>query len=373
MKETGIARTHRDLVRFSSDKDPEYQLVKAILREMVNAAPRISKARFNDTRRLSIDSKIYRDILDVLDGPEPKRKLKALLQRPSSESWIVKDRELTFVEWLDDDEGRRDNYLWIHGPKGKGKSTAVASIVKAIDEKIRKLEENQDQQSPHLLAYFFCEATPDYCTAEDVVKSLMRQLCHQQEILATYAVQFLKKQGEHKERPQAKMSIENLWQSLEDMLSEASVGTIFFVINNLDELEQSPSTDKLFSFIREDTERMSSSGGSEKSHRVRTKWLISSRSHKNMQNLFGSSAVRKIDLDDAKYGDQQQQALRKYAVSISPPQLVERIECRLKSFHMKATWTEALTIRPSGMKLIQGLVSGSKLKTCRGKRNIQWP
>ncbi|PSR84431.1 ankyrin repeat-containing domain protein [Coniella lustricola] len=310
---------------------------------MVSSAQRTAKLRFNDKRRLSIDSKIYKDVLEVLEGSEPKLKLKSILQRPSSESWIVRDKEETYMKWLsdekDDEDDKKDRdddgenelgrprrtskYLWIHGPKGKGKSAAVASIIKAIDNKNRELEEQKQDQSPHLLAYFFCDASPNYCTAEDVVKSLLRQLCDQQEILATYAVQFLKKQGgggqsgssEHKERGQAKPSIENLWLCLEEMLTEVSVDTIYFVVNNLDDLKPEPSTDKLFSFIGEDVKRMGSQSNNDTSrlHRVKMKWLISSRSHKNMQNLFDSPHVGKIDLDDAKYGDQQYEALRKYA------------------------------------------------------------
>lgn len=309
MGETGLPRAHRDLVRFESDKDSSYQLVKVPLREIVNAAPRTAKARFNDARRSSIDPGTYRDIVRVFDGAEPKRKLKAIQQKLTPETWIVAGKERLFDDWLEKAD-RNTEYLWIHGPEGKGKSTAAAAIVEAVDERIRKREEHPDQ-SPQLLAYFFCEATPDYCTAEDVVKSLLQQLCLQQEILATYAMQFLKKELNHTDRPKASLSIENLWQCLQEMLSEGTVDTIYFVINNLNELEQSPSTTKLFSLIQDDIDRMSSG----MAHKVRTKWLITSRSHKVMLNMLGSREVQKIDLDDAKYGNQQQQALQKYAVS----------------------------------------------------------
>lgn len=313
MGQTGLPRTHRDLVRFESDKDPAYQLVKAPLREIVNAAPRIAKARFNDARRSSIDPRTYQDILKVFYGADPERKRKALQQQSTSEIWIVKEsKESLFFDWLENTT-RDTDYLWIHGPEGKGKSTAAAAIITFIGERIRGLEQEHPDQSPQLLAYFFCETTPDYCTAEDVVKSLLRQLCQQQEILATYATHFLESKLDNKEGLKAKLSIENLWQCLEDMLSEGTLGTIYFVINNLNELQESPSKEKLLSFIQDDIKCMSSSRPGAK--KVRTKWLITSRSHKAMENILSSKEVRNIDLDDAKYGDQQQQALRKYAVS----------------------------------------------------------
>lgn len=309
---TGILRTHRDLVRFESDKDLEYQLVKAPLRKIVNAASRIAKARFNDTRGLSIDPQTYRDILGVLHGADPKSKLKILQHRLTSEAWIVRDKNSHYVEWLQNTD-RENDYLWIHGPEGKGKSTAAAAIINAVTEKIRNLEEHTDH-APSLLAYFFCESTSDYCTAEDLVKSLMRQLCEQQEILATYATQFLNKKIDQTARPKASLSIENLWTSLEEMLAEGTIDTIYFVINNLQELDRSPSTEKLFSFIRDAIKR-SSCDRVGKVKRVKTKWLITSRGHKVMQDMLESAVVRKIDLDDPKYGDQQQRALQKYAVS----------------------------------------------------------
>ncbi|KAF3764164.1 hypothetical protein M406DRAFT_277649, partial [Cryphonectria parasitica EP155] len=307
MDQTGIPRAHRDLVRFESDKDPEYQLVKAPLRDIVNAALRVAKARFNDTRQLAIDPTSYRRILEVLEGAEPQQKLRVLRQKMTSESWIIRDGEPEYVDWLTS-ASRDNNYLWIHGPEGKGKSSAAAAIIGAVKEHIRKVEERGDQ-SPHLLAYFFCDNTPDYHTAEDVVKSLVRQLCQQQEVLATYATQFLEKKLDQRVRNKANLSIENLWQSLEEILSEGTIDTIYFVINNLHELDQqSPSTTKLYNFIQEDIERTSSGN-----HRkVWTKWLITSRSYKVMQDALGSK-IRAIDLDDPKYGNKQQRELQKYA------------------------------------------------------------
>lgn len=311
MDMTGLARTHRDLVRFESDKDSAYQLVKVPLREIVKAAPRTARARFNEARRLAVDPKTYRSILDVLDGADPKSKLKFVQHKLTSESWIVRDRESLYVDWLENTT-RPDEYLWIHGPEGKGKSIAAATIIGAIDERIRKLDDTD--QAPHLMAYFFCEATPDHCTAEDIVKSLMRQLCQQHEVLATYATRFLNEKLDDRSRPKASLSIENLWQSLEEMLSESTVSTIYIVLNNLHELYQSPSTAKLFAFIQRNTERISPDNVS-RVNKARTKWLITSRSHKVMRHMFSSPAVQEINLDDPKYGDQQQQALQKYAVS----------------------------------------------------------
>lgn len=273
------------------------------------AAPLTARGRFNATRQSAIDRPTYKKIIDILEGAEPQRKLKAVQRRSTAESWIVRDKEPEYMHWSQSD-ARQDHYLWIHGPEGRGKSNTSATIIKAVEEHIGEIDKNPDK-APHLLAYFFCEESPDYCTAEDLVKSLMRQLCQQQEILATYAGDFVKKDDDPGSRKKATLSIENLWQRLQSMLSEATIDTIYFVINNLHNLANSLSTDKLRALIKENIERVHSG----KNNKVRAKWLITSQSWQVFRNTIHSTEVRDIDLDDPKHGDQQQGDLRKYAWS----------------------------------------------------------
>ncbi|KAK3324113.1 ankyrin repeat-containing domain protein [Cercophora scortea] len=288
-------------------KDPEHQLVKAPLRRIVNSALLVAKGRLNSASQSLIDRTTYRKVLDLLAGAELQKKYRDLIGRPNADAWIIKYKEPEYISWLET-ETRQDDYLWIHGPEGKGKSETTAAIIQTIETKIGKLEESSDK-APQLLALFFCDQTPDHNTAEDVLKSLLRQLCLRYEILATYASHFIASRSE-RAKLKANLSIENMWQCLQDMLGEGSVGTIYLVVNNLHHLTDSPSTRKLLSFIQAEIERKSPSI----SNRVKTKWLITSRSYKEIRDIFGSSTnVRAINLDDPKYGGHQQQELQSYA------------------------------------------------------------
>ncbi|KAK3349711.1 ankyrin repeat-containing domain protein [Lasiosphaeria hispida] len=321
-EETGLARTHRNLVRFESFKDAQYQLVRAPLKRIVHSAPLHAKARFNYTRQSSIDRSTLTAVINALDGADVQRKFRCLSQRHASDSWIL--NELEYKDWLEN-ERDKDDYLWIHGPEGKGKTTAVTAVIKKIESNISKDELNHADRFPTLLAYFFCDQAPDYCTAEDVVKSLLRQLCQQQDVLATYAKQFISKPvadgspvKSDNSNNSTVLGIENLWQSLRDMLTESSIGTVYFVICNLHELpEEEDSTKKLLSFLQtaiEESFATSSSESPQSMKRVRTKWLFATRDRLSIRQVLGSSpAVRGIDLNDEKYGDKVKLELQRHA------------------------------------------------------------
>ncbi|KAK4199784.1 hypothetical protein QBC40DRAFT_254670 [Triangularia verruculosa] len=307
--ETGLARTHRDLVRFGTCKDSQYQLVRAALKRIVLAVTRSAKARFNYTRQFSIDPKTHKSVIDALDGADVQRKLKSLSQRLASDSWILKEPE--FRDWLED-KTKVDDFLWIYGAEGRGKKPAVTAVVKNIESTISKLEVESSDRSPTLLAYFFCDQNPDYCTAEDVVKSLLRQLCLQQESLANYAKQFIPKaasggnstKGDSGSGNSSALGIENLCQCLRDMLTESSIDTVYFIICNLHELpEEEDSTKKLLSFLQSVVD----SPQLETGKRVRTKWLFATRDRIAIRRVLSSNeAIRKIDLKDSeKYGNKK--------------------------------------------------------------------
>lgn len=360
-EELGLARTHRDLVRFEGIKDPDYQIVRGVLRRIVNGAARNAKSRFNCTRQTSIDRDTYMAVVDALEGAEVEKKLRSLTQRfklsssGASDSWITK--EVQYRSWLEnEDPSKKDDYLWIHGPEGNGKTAAVASVVREIKTKIQDDELKYPDRPPTLLAYFFCDSqATDFGAAEDLVKSLLRQLCQQQDVLATYAKNFVPKKKPEESAAAADttgaggsrtaLSIENLWQCLRDMLTESSVGSIYFVVGNLHELpepENNDSTRKLLSFLQtaiveeaNEPEDCADYSGNfvGVGSRVRTKWLISSRDRKSIQTVLQRPpTVREIDLEDPKYGNQIKRELQKHARA-----RVETLE-KQKGYNRAISW-----------------------------------
>jgi len=121
--------------------------------------------------------------------------------------------------------------------------------------------------------------------AEGFVKSLLHQPCLQEPALSRYAEQFIGDPLGEQNRPKAKLSIENMCQCLQDILTESSIGRIFLVINNLHLLEDSPLTDKLLAFIKADVSKAKAKGS-------KAKWVLTSQKDEALQKNSVSTAIR---------------------------------------------------------------------------------
>ncbi|KAI0541034.1 hypothetical protein GGR58DRAFT_458865 [Xylaria digitata] len=312
--ELGLAANHRDLVKFDGHKDLRWsQFVRDPLRRIIHGAQLTVKNRLNSVR--DIDRDMVSKIMEALEGAQIQRKRSTLRQTFAPSSWITTEAE--YIQWLAEgqsaseaEQSRNRDCLWICGPEGRGKTSASMAAVEEIETRIINNEEN-DSQDPVLLAYFFCDTTPDYNTAEDVLKSLIRQLINQQVTLAPYAKQFLKKTANEGAKSQARVAVENLWQTLQDMLTDEFIGRkVVFVLNNIHCLpEDSDSTIKFMNFLYAETHNLNT----DDSKRVPTRWFITSREAHNIEQALKTDGVRLVNLEDEKYGDQVQNALRKHA------------------------------------------------------------
>ena len=156
-----------------------------------------------------------------------------------------------------------------------------------------------------MLAYYFCEPA-DACTAEEMLKSLIWQLTQEEHALATHAKHFTEKSDRR-----ATFSVEVLWKSLQDMLSDTNATSrIYIVINYIHSLpSDSDATKKLLVYIKEDLQATAIENLSHSS----VKWLFTSRKARQDIDRNLSSSTQVIDLDDDKYSDQVQLELRKHA------------------------------------------------------------
>lgn len=218
--------------------------------------------RLNSTR--NINHETITDVMEVFEGAQIQKKRKALGAKYAASSWLTKEQE--YREWIStaaqgddimspmsptsptDANTKGVDCLWIQGPEGRGKTNGVIAAIDEIEKMIIADLESPSGQAPTLLAYFFLEPVPDYSTAEDLLKSLLWQLVKQNGVLAPYAKHFVKKKAKEdasKSTPQ--LTVENMWQVLQDMLSDEFIGSrVYFVINNLHVLpEESDSTAKL--------------------------------------------------------------------------------------------------------------------------------
>ncbi|KAJ8125223.1 hypothetical protein O1611_g8416 [Lasiodiplodia mahajangana] len=312
--ELGLASNHRDLVKFDGLKDSRWsQFVRDPLRKMIHGAQLAVKNRLNSVR--DIDRDMISKIMEALEGAQVQKKRHALRQTFAPSSWIT--AEVEYTQWLaegqteqETEQSQNRDCLWIRGPEGRGKTSASMAVVEEIETRVINKEENASQD-PVLLAYFFCDMTPDYNTAEDVLKSLIRQLINQQVTLAPYAKQYVKKAGNEGGKSQARVAVEHLWQTLQDMLTDEFVGRkVIFVLNNIHCLpEDSDSTIKLMNYLNGEVQDLTSND----TKRVPTRWFITSREAHNVEQALKADGVRLVDLEDEKYGDQVQNALRKHA------------------------------------------------------------
>ena len=322
----GLACIHRDLVKFDGFKDERYQLVRDPLKTIIHGAQLVVRNRLNSTR--NINHETITDVLDILEGAQIQKRRKALGGKYAASSWLTKEQQ--YCDWLStsspnydlvspispssptDSNPRGVDCLWIEGPEGRGKTNNTIAAIDEIEKMIMVDLESPSGQAPTLLAYFFCEPMADYCTAEDVLKSLLWQLVKQQGVLAPYAKHFLKKKAKEdasKSTPQ--LTVENMWQVLQDMLSDEFIGSrIYFVINNLHVLpEESDSTTKLMKFINSELKNITLPN----QKRVPVRWLFTSRDKYVVREAMKAPGVRLIDLEDEKYESQVQQELRKHA------------------------------------------------------------
>ena len=229
--------------------------------------------------------------------------------------------EKEFQQWLARDidphehrDTRRADCLWIIGAEGRGKTSATLAALEEVEKAIQDDEHLASGQSPSLLAYCFCDPS-DFSTAEKLLKSLLWQLTQKQPMFLPYAKQFTKREDKTTGKEDKKgipTSVENLWQSLQDMLSDDTTSSrIYLVINNLHSLSQeSESTRKLIDLIKAEMEIMNDSSA----NRTSVRWLFTSRkAKKNISDLLSIGQPHVIDLEDDRYADRVQLELRKHA------------------------------------------------------------
>ncbi|KAK7965799.1 uncharacterized protein PG986_000076 [Apiospora aurea] len=308
----GLAAGHRDLVKFKSAQDPHFQYVRHEVKDRINAAESTVKNRMNSVR--GVDQEMTNAIDDALDGGSVPARRKAAAGTFSPSDWVTKDPE--YIAWLAEDKTGNGggsetvkpvDCLWVRAHEGRGKTSASMAVISDYE----KRDASDRKQNPVRIAYFFCTQSQYSCTAEDILKSLIRQLNKQQGALAFYAKSFIKKAKGDKSP--AQVTIENLWQTLQEMLTDTLIGSkVIFVLNNLHVLpENSASTIKLMNFIQTELSDMNEMG----SRQALTRWFITSRESHIVAKALNVDGVRLVDLEDPKYENQVQIALKRTAKS----------------------------------------------------------
>ncbi|KAK5940015.1 hypothetical protein PMZ80_007433 [Knufia obscura] len=304
----GLASNHRNLVKFQGPKDDRYQLVRGSIKPIIQMSHSIAKSRLNATRNIDRDTVLA--VKKVLKGPDMDSIRNAVKRKDTSSSWLVAEPE--YQAWLHESpKGQRIDAMWIRGQAGRGKTSNTLAVLDDLDARIA---DSSGDKAPPLVVFYFCQSGADQSTAEDILKSFLQQLIDQQEILVPHAKHFMKKKAKEDsretQRSALQLTVENMWQTMQDMLYDPFIGTVYFVVNNLHVLpEDSPSTQKLLGLIGAEVSRTSTSD----SDRVPVRWLLSSRNVRTIKTALEAKVVRLIDLEDDKYEDQVKKELRRHA------------------------------------------------------------
>ncbi|EMD64525.1 hypothetical protein GGP41_006925 [Bipolaris sorokiniana] len=150
--------------------------------------------------------------------------------------WITQNE--TYRAWLKSDSGRDNDgddngdtrLLWISGGPGKGKTMISVFLTEQLKEHTARMD-NAD------LVFFFCSAEDKRRnTAIAVLRGLVHQIIIKRPLLVKYALPYFKPP----ERIQQTLSsLETLWIIFSNIITDVELGTVFCVLDGLDECEDS--------------------------------------------------------------------------------------------------------------------------------------
>lgn len=228
----GLASDHFGLNKFDGPKDGAYISVAGEVNAMVQKANGILKSRANTTRQILVDDATFQTILDDLKATDQQKDMQdSLRSRPESQaSWVLTNEH--YVNWH---EGKTKDprVLWIHGNAGKGQPVVASSIV-------HHLEEQAKAKEGVFLAYFFCDEKDSHRRSiRDILKLLMRQMIWKSRNLTEHLLidEGKGKKGGRKSLNFDTVPLAALWRSLQSMLNDSSVESVYFLINAFDETD----------------------------------------------------------------------------------------------------------------------------------------
>lgn len=264
----GLASDHFGLNKFDGPKDGAYISVAGEVNAMVQKANGILKSRINASRQILVDDGTYQTILDDLKATDQQKDMQdSLRSRPESQaSWVLTNEH--YVHWHKG-KAKDPRVLWIHGNAGKGQPVVASSIV-------HHLEEEAKTKEVVFLAYFFCDEKDSHRRSiRDILKLLMRQMIWKSRNLAEHLLvdEGKGKKGGRKSLNFDTVPLATLWRSLQSMLNDASVESVYFLVNAFDETDG--ETRKEFLDL---LEPYLESGEEMNSEDTMVKWVFLSRS-----------------------------------------------------------------------------------------------
>ncbi|KAL8839664.1 MAG: hypothetical protein Q9176_004271 [Flavoplaca citrina] len=220
---------HSGLNKFTGPKDGAYSMVSYEISTIVQHAHSIIKSRESAKRQNLIDSGDYEDIQEALGVTNPKQDMEeSMAGRPASQAfWVLKNE--IYDRWK---TMQASQLLWIHGDPGKGQAVVASALVQELEQHAK--------QGNMFVAYFFCdEKEKNRRKAIDILKLLIRQMIKKTPSLAEHLLldKGKGKKGDVKSKNWDFTTITAVWNGLQSMLRDPSVGTVYFVVNGIDDTD----------------------------------------------------------------------------------------------------------------------------------------
>lgn len=244
-------------------------------------------------------------VLDALEVINPKKDLETIrrsrgFERGITSSWIQMSQQ--YMSWRDEDCSHN---VWICGGAGKGKTMAAMAMVEDLGCQAGREPESMT------MGYFFCdEHDKDKSNALNVLKSLSWQLLKARKDLARYFFgeeNISKGAAQNGDAEYEFESLPRVWKCLQAALSDPSVGTVFFVVNSLDQIESESRRqllNKIVSFRPVIADEENNQTG------PFIKWLFLSTYRDDIQEALRGSTI--LNMDDGSHSDKQDDDLRAY-------------------------------------------------------------
>ncbi|KAL7908137.1 hypothetical protein GGI35DRAFT_54680 [Trichoderma velutinum] len=227
---------HSEIVKFSDASNSGYIVIQSRIERWVQNAPAVIRERF---RRLRTKSSIMEaQFIDALKAPDYTAFRSHKIDNPASGTlgWFLGLQQLS--SWLTTHES---SVLWVNGSPGQGK-TIIAKFLLAY------LEDLHHNSNNHItvIYFFFYHQDDDYRTMSAAIRSLIKQLLSAQGAFDIISDRF--------NIEASTINDQMAWDILEELLRSPVFGTIYCVIDALDECYDDESRQRLLAVIKKFTQ-----------------------------------------------------------------------------------------------------------------------
>ncbi|KAL6792985.1 hypothetical protein J3E68DRAFT_451420 [Trichoderma sp. SZMC 28012] len=232
-----IEADHSEIVKFSDASNSDYIIIQSRIEKWVKRAPAVIRERF--ARLRTKFSLLEAQFIEALKSPDYTAFRNHKIDNPTSGTlgWFLELQQLS--SWLTTHES---SVLWVNGSPGQGK-TIVAKFL------LSYLEDLHCSSNHHatVIYFFFYDQDESYRTVSAAIKSLIKQLLSTQGAFDVISDKF--------SIETSTVNDELAWDILEELLRSPVFGTIYCVIDALDECHDDESRQKLLEFIKKIIQR----------------------------------------------------------------------------------------------------------------------